>query len=43
MKWLITYRDGRQEIVEAWDFLALHDKIDMMTVLSVVYVSSDLL
>ncbi len=41
MKWLITYDNGIQEVIEAEDFLDLHGKVSSDDVISITRLNSN--
>lgn len=41
MKWLIIYDDGIQEVLEAGDFLELHEKVDSDRVTAAIQLNSN--
>ena len=42
MRWLITYDNGIQEVIEAEDFDELHRKVDSDDVITVVRLNSNI-
>jgi len=42
MKWLVTYDNGTQEVMDAEDFNDLHGKVDSDDVIAVVRLNSNI-